>query len=359
MSWASNLPVKSPNTPRILIVDDEEADVQVLTRLIRDMMHAEFCSTADPAAAPAVYADFKPDLILLDLQMNGVDGFEVLRGLRSRIPTNAFVPVVAMAAGWTADEKHRALLAGAKDVLAKPFDSAELRFSITNLLETRALHLELENGLQARARELESAHLETVERLALALEYREDGIGGHTRRVGQASALLGRALGLPQSDVMLLRQAAPLHDVGKIAIPDRILLKKDRLTPQEWDIVRTHTTIGAKIAAGAKYSLLLTAEAIALSHHERWDGRGYPRGLAGDAVTLPARIVAVADAFDAMTHPRPWREAHSEDYALAELERCAGAHFDPKCVEYFLRVIKEPAARSLLGLPERARSAAR
>jgi putative two-component system response regulator len=352
-------PVKTAKTPRILIVDDDEADVHALTQLIRSVMHADVVSTADARALPAVYGDVKPDVIFLDLQMTGVDGFEVLRGLRARIPSDAFVPVIAITAAATPDEKRRALLAGAKDLLARPLEAAEVQFSITNLLEIRTLHLELEDRLQTRTRELESAHLETVERLALALEYREDGIGGHTRRVGQASALLGRALGLPQADVMLLRQAAPLHDVGKIAIPDRILLKKDRLTPQEWDVVRTHTTIGAKIAAGAQYSLLLTAEAIALSHHERWDGRGYPRGIAGEAITLPARIAAVADAFDAMTHARPWREAHSEDYALAELERCAGSHFDPRCVECFVRVIKEPAARSLLGLPERVRSAAR
>jgi putative two-component system response regulator len=342
-----------------LIVDDDEADVRALTRLVGDVMHAEIYSTTDPHAAPAVCADFKPDLIFVDHQMPGVDGLDVLRRLKSRFPADAFVAVVALVAEGTAEQKHLALSAGAKDVLVKPFDAAEVRVSLTNLLEIRTLHLELEDRLQARAREVEAAHLETVERLALALEYREDGIGGHTRRVGQASALLGRALGLPQADVILLRQAAPLHDVGKIAIPDRILLKKDRLTPQEWDIVRTHTTIGAKIAAGAQYSMLLTAEAIALSHHERWDGRGYPRGLAGEAITLPARIAAVADAFDAMTHARPWRAAHSEDYALAELERCAGTHFDPRCVEYFVRMIQEPAARSLLGLPERARSAAR
>lgn len=340
-------------------MDDDEADVHALTRLIRNAMPAELLSTPDTSAVSTLYGDFKPDLIFLDVQMNGVDGFELLRGLKRRVPADAFVPVVAITAGGTADEKHRALLAGAKDVLSKPFDAAEVQVAITNLLEIRTLRLDLEDRLQARARELESAHLETVERLALALEYREDGIGGHTRRVGQASALLARALGLPQSDVMVLRQTAPLHDVGKIAIPDRILLKKDRLTPQEWEVVRTHTTIGAKITAGAQYSLLLTAEAIVLSHHERWDGRGYPRGLAGEAITLPARIVAVADAFDAMTHARPWRPAHSEDYALAELEGCAGTHFDPRCVEKFLRVIKEPAARSLLGLPERAGSATR
>jgi putative two-component system response regulator len=350
--------VNAAKAPRILIVDDEETDVLALTHLIRSVTRADVASTPDPRAVTAMYADFKPDLILLDLHMRDGGGFHVLRALNAQIPADAFVPVVAMSADG-ADGKHRALLGGAKAVVAKPFDSTELRFTVTNLLDMGRLYRDLDARLRERARELEGAHLETVERLALALEYREDGIGGHTRRVGQASALLARALGLPQADVMLLRQAAPLHDVGKIAIPDRILLKKDRLTPQEWDVVKTHTVIGAKIAAGAQYSLLLTAEAIALSHHERWDGGGYPRGLAGEAIPLPPRIVAVADAFDAMTHSRPWRAAHTEDYALAELQRCSGTHFDPNCVEWFLRVITEPAARSLLGLPECTGSAAR
>ncbi|HLW49229.1 MAG TPA: HD domain-containing phosphohydrolase [bacterium] len=195
--------------------------------------------------------------------------------------------------------------------------------------------------------------LPMVERLALAAEYREDdGTGEHTRRVGRASALLARAIGLPRSDVMMIRQAAPLHDVGKIAIPDKILLKPNILTPQEWGIMKTHTTIGAKIVSAANYPILRTAEAIALSHHERWDGAGYPHGLGGESIALPARIVAVADAFDAMTHPRPYRPARPADEALAELERGAGTHFDPRCVEGFFSLLGDPVARSLLGLPD-------
>lgn len=195
--------------------------------------------------------------------------------------------------------------------------------------------------------------LPMVERLALAAEYREDdGTGEHTRRVGRASALLARAIGLARVDVMMIRQAAPLHDVGKIAIPDRILLKPNMLTPQEWGIMKTHTTIGAKIVSGPNYPILRTAETIALSHHERWDGSGYPHGIGGESIALPARIVAVADAFDAMTHPRPYRPARPAEEALAELERGAGTHFDPRCVEGFLSLLKDPVARSLLGLPE-------
>jgi putative two-component system response regulator len=318
--------------PRILVVDDEEANIRLLERILQRVTQSELRSTIDSRKVTALYLEFKPDLILLDLRMPHLDGFGVMEALRPLIPPDAYVPILVLTADITPEAKQQALSSGAKDFLTKPFDPTEILLRITNLLETRALHVELEDRVRSRTRELEGAHLETVERLALAVEYREDGTGGHTRRVGQLSALLARALGLPQTDVMLIRQAAPLHDVGKIAIPDRILLKPERLNPEEWSVMKTHTTIGAKIVAGGRYSLLLTAEAIALSHHERWDGMGYPRGVGGESITLPARIVSVADAFDAMTHKRPYRDAYSEDYALAELQRCAGTHFDPRCV---------------------------
>jgi putative two-component system response regulator len=343
--------------PRILIVDDEEANVRLLERILRRVTSADLRSTTDSRTVMTLYTEFKPDLILLDLRMPHIDGFGVLDALRPMIPADSYVPILVLTADITPEAKQQALSSGAKDFLTKPFDPTEILLRITNLLETRALHVDLEERVRSRTRELEGAHLETVERLALAVEYREDGTGGHTRRVGQMSALLARALGLPQTDVMLIRQAAPLHDVGKIAIPDRILLKTERLTADEWTIMKTHTTIGAKIVGGGRYSLLLTAEAIALSHHERWDGMGYPRGLSGESITLPARIVAVADAFDAMTHKRPYREAYPEDYALAELQRCAGTHFDPKCVESFGRLIADPEARALLALPAGAGAA--
>jgi len=344
----------SAKNPRILIVDDEEANVRLLERILGRATQAELRSTTDSRTVTSLFTEFKPDLVLLDLRMPHLDGFGVLDGLRPLIPADSYVPILVLTADITPEAKLKALSSGAKDFLTKPFDPTEVQLRINNLLETRALHVDLEERVRSRTRELEGAHLETVERLALAVEYREDGTGGHTRRVGQASALLARTLGLPQTDVMLIRQAAPLHDVGKIAIPDRVLMKPDRLSADEWAVMKTHTTLGAKLVSGARYSLLLTAEAIALSHHERWDGLGYPRGLSGESITLPARIVAVADAYDAMTHRRPYREAYPEDYALAELQRCAGTHFDPRCVECFIRLITDPESRALLGFAERA-----
>lgn len=343
---------RNSKPPRILIVDDEDANVRTLERILRKVTSAELKSTTDPRTAAALYAEFKPDLVLLDLGMPDLDGFEVLDALKPLIPAAAYLPIVMLDGKVTAKTKERVLASGAKDFLSKPFDAAEIQLRITNLLETRALYVECEGwrrNARARTRELGGAQLETVERLAMAIEYREDGTGEHTKRVGQWSALLAEALGLPEASIMEIRLAAPLHDVGKIAIPDRILLKPGKLDSDEWNVMKSHTTIGAKMVSGARNSLLLTAEAIALNHHEKWDGSGYPRSLQSDAIPLPARIVAVADAFDAMTHPRPYRKAMPESEALAELWRCARTHFDPRCVESFLRLVADPTVRSTIG----------
>lgn len=334
--------------PRILIIEHDEANIRVLERLIRQVTQADLRSTSDPGLAMALFADFQPDLVLVDLRMPHSDVFTVLEALTGLIPADTCLPIVALTDDASPATKHWVLSSGATDFLVKPFDAYEIRLRIPNLLRSRALYRASQGRTKdGQARELRDANLETVERLALAAEYREDGTGKHTRRVGDMAALLAQALGLPDGPVAEIRLAARLHDVGKIAIPDRILLKPARLEPDEWQVMKTHTTEGAKIVAGSRDSLLLMAEAIALNHHERWDGRGYPRQLRGEAIALPARIVAVADAFDAMTHLRPYRRAFHEHEAIAELRRQAGAQFDPRCVERFLGMVQEPAVRGL------------
>jgi putative two-component system response regulator len=337
--------------PRILIVGDEETGIHCLEGILGRVLRAEFRATTDPGAATRSFVQFQPDLILLDLSMPDADGFALLHLVKGRIPPDTYLPIVALTAETSPAARQQILAGGATDFLTKPFDPAEVQLRITNLLKSRAVYLESERRTRearAGARELRSAHLETVERLALAIEYREDGTGGHTRRVGEWSAVIAHALGLPEATIMEIRLAAPLHDVGKIAIPDRILLKPARLSLEEWRVMQAHTTEGARIVAGGRCSLLLTAEAIALNHHERWDGTGYPRGLGAEAIPLPARVVAVADAFDAMTHPRPYRQALPEGEALAELQRNAGSQFDPQCVEHFLQLTGRPTAAAKL-----------
>jgi len=209
-----------------------------------------------------------------------------------------------------------------------------------DLLETRCVHLGLQNQhllekVHERTVELEKAQLEILLYLARAAEYRDDNTGRHTQRVGQTSALIARALGLSQVQVELIRLAAPLHDIGKIGIPDPVLLKPGKLTVEEFEIIKTHTTIGARILAGSHFPVLQLAEEISLTHHERWDGAGYPRGLKGEAIPLSGRIVAVADAFDAMTN-RPYRKPLPMEEAWAALRDGAGTQWDKSVVETFV-----------------------
>ncbi len=208
----------------------------------------------------------------------------------------------------------------------------------------------LEHKVRERTLELEEAYFDALERLARVAEYREDATGEHPKRVGQGAAFLAQALGLPQDQVSLIREAAPLHDLGKIAIPDHILLKPGQLTPEEFEVMKSHATIGAKLLSGGRNPIVQMAEGIALTHHEHWDGTGYPRGLKGDAIPLTGRIVAIVEVFDALTHMRPYRKSWPTEQALAELERCAGTRFDPWCVDAFLTLRADPLACSLLGL---------
>jgi putative two-component system response regulator len=189
---------------------------------------------------------------------------------------------------------------------------------------------------------VEDSQLQVIQRLALAAEYRDDETGQHTRRVGELSVRVGEALGMPDDRLNLLRQAAPLHDVGKIAIPDSILLKPGKLTPAEFERMKAHTTRGAAMLAGAGFALLEMAEEVARTHHERWDGSGYPSGLSGSAIPLVGRIVAIADVFDALTHSRPYKEAWTEADALTEIRSQSGRQFEPEIVEAFLRVQPGP-----------------
>jgi putative two-component system response regulator len=268
--------------------------------------------------------------------------------LRASIDPGTYLPILVLTADISQSIKQRALACGAKDFLTKPFDITEVVLRMRNLLETRFLHLrlaghnrELEVKVRERTLDLEAARVEVLQRLSLAAEFRDDDTGQHTQRVGHTSALLAQALGLPDEEVGLVRLAAPLHDVGKIGIADAILLKPGKLTPEEFGVMTTHTSIGGKILTGSHSPLLQLAERIALNHHERWDGGGYPHGRCGEDIPLAGRIVSVADVFDALTHPRPYKKAWPVEQAVAEVERLGGSKFDPAVVAVFLRLYRE------------------
>jgi putative two-component system response regulator len=338
---------------RILVVDDEEANVRLLERVLEGAGYHHVRSTTDPEAVLGLVETFRPDLVLLDLRMPRLDGLQILQLLPSVVPEIPDLPVLVLTADLNQDAKRSALATGARDFLTKPFDVEEVLLRIANMLDIRFLTMELkiqnvtlEERVLDRTRELEESHIETFERLALAAEYRDDDTGQHTRRVGRMAALLAQELGLDHEEVDLLERAAGLHDVGKIGIPDRILLAPRKLTPEEFDIVKSHTTIGAQILSGSPSPLMQMAEEIAWSHHERWDGSGYG-GAFGEEIPLMGRITTVADVFDALTHARPYKEAWPLDEAIAEIAAQRDRQFDPRVVDAFLEIQDRIAVAAL------------
>ena len=330
---------------RILIIDDQPANTLLLEGILEEDDHQAFRSINDSRKALPVFLEYRPDLILLDLQMPHLDGFAVMKQLRPLIPPDTFFPILVLTADINPETKLQALAEGATDFLTKPFDATEAVLRIRNLLQTRTLHLQLQNQnqlLEQRVRErtadLEETQNEILERLALAAEYRDDDTGEHTKRVGQMAAEIAQALGLSEAEVELIGRAALLHDVGKIAIPDSILLKPGKLSPEEFNHMKTHTTLGAKMLSGGRFALLQRAEEIAYTHHERWDGTGY-LGLSGDTIPVAGRIVAVADVFVALTNERPYKQAWPYKEAVEEIQRQSGRQFDPRVVQAFLEII--------------------
>jgi putative two-component system response regulator len=333
---------------RILMVDDEPANTEFLRHVLRPEGYGELLEIHDPAEAAARFEEIDPDLVLLDLMMPEYDGYRFLEHVRELLEPGDYLPVVVVTGDTSADAHRRALSLGARDFLTKPLSPADIRLRVRNLLQTRHLqqqlreyNTQLEARVGERTRELEAARLEILDRLARAAEYRDDDTGQHTQRVGLVAARLATALGLPEPEVDLLRRAAPLHDIGKIGVPDAILLKEGRLTEQEWAVMEEHTRIGAHILSGSRFPLLRMAEQIAMVHHERWDGTGYPEGLKATDIPLAGRIVAVADVFDSLTHERPYKAAWSIKDALAEIEANAGSHFDPAVAEAMLGIAQE------------------
>ena len=324
----------------ILIVDDEPANVKVLQRVLAVAGYRRVTAITAPREAIARFAEIKPDLLLLDLHMPEIDGMAVMERLRALLPSSEYFPILMLTGDASPQACQRALGMGASDFVAKPFDMHEVLIRIKNLLETRSLHRQvaehnqqLERRVQKRTAELDTAQLDTICRLALASEFRDDETGRHTQRVGALAELLARATGWSDEEAGLLGLAAPLHDVGKIGIPDSILLKSGLLTVGERQTMEGHTTIGAKLLSGGRSSIIQLAEKIALSHHERWDGQGYPERRSGPEIPLAARIVAVADFFDATVHDRVYRKAWPMDQVLAAIAAMSGTAFDPHVAE--------------------------
>jgi putative two-component system response regulator len=329
-----------PNDARILIVDDEPANVALLRRVLTRNGYRNLATLSDAGGVIDLIGEWDPDLVLLDLHMPKVDGITLLIQIRTQLGLPE-MPIVVITADTAVAARTAALHAGATDFLLKPIDVVEVTLRVRNLLRVRKLHRQviehmalLEQRVEARTAELAASQKEILERLALASEYRDDTTGRHTQRVGALSVRLARRLDLPPDQIELIRFATPLHDIGKIGTPDRILLKTGPLTPSEYEEVKLHVTVGAAILGGSTSPILQMAELVALNHHERWDGTGY-LGIAGLQIPRVARIVSVADVFDALISVRPYKRAWPIDRAVAEIVGLSGQHFDPEVVEAF------------------------
>jgi len=335
---------------RIAIVDDSDINLTLLKHLVARLGDCEPLLFSDSPAGLRWCCEEEPDLVIVDYMMPELDGIEFIRRLRAA-PGRQEIPILMITANDDKELRYEALQCGATDFLTKPVDTVEFRARTRNMLALRASQKRLANRNEELAAEVRKAteeirarEQELLFRMSRAAEFRDPETGAHIQRMAHYSALIAARLGLGDETCELLLQAAPMHDVGKIGIPDYILLKPGRLTPEEFELMKNHARLGHELLRESGSRVLQAGAAIALAHHEKFDGSGYPLGLAGEAIPLHGRIVAVADVFDALTSERPYKKAWELDRARAFLQEGRGQHFDPACVDAFFAAWTEVLA---------------
>lgn len=307
--------------PQLLVVDDEPANLQVLRHILQEDYRLLFAK--DGAKALELAAREKPELILLDVMMPGMTGYQVCAQLKAT-PATSTIPVIFVTALADVEDEAQGFAVGAVDYITKPVSPAIVKARVRT-------HLSL-----VRVEELRETRLQIVQRLGLAAEYKDNETGLHVIRMSHYSRVLALAAGFSEAQAEELLNAAPMHDVGKIGIPDAVLRKPGKLDGEEWEVMKQHAQIGADIIGEHPSGLLRMAREIALNHHEKWDGSGYPRGISGAEIPVEARIIAIADVFDALTSERPYKKAWPVEEAMQLLREQSGRHFDPELVELFL-----------------------
>ncbi|HAA57557.1 MAG TPA: two-component system response regulator [Myxococcales bacterium] len=346
----------------ILIVDDEPTNQELLAAMVELLGHNVILESGGPQALARLDHDI--DLLLLDLMMPGMNGFEVVSKIREDAQYKNFkdIPIILVTALSDKAQRLKAVEVGANDFIAKPVEKIELKVRIGSLLKMKEAQDELKRHRQnledivvertslleehiakisKMKQELYEANIETIRRLAVASEYKDEDTGAHILRMSRYANLLAEKLHLSSDEAEIIRHASTMHDVGKIAIPDAILMKPGKLTPEEWKIMQQHTVIGAKMLANASSELLSAGAVIALNHHEKWDGSGYPNGLSGQKIPLWGRICALADVFDALTSERPYKKAFSLEKARSIMQEGKGSHFDPQLLDIFMDNFEE------------------
>jgi len=332
---------------RILVVDDNPANVLLLERILDGAGYTNVTSTTDPCVVSGLHTKWHFDLILLDIRMPGMTGLEVMEQMAETIK-NEYLPILVLTSETDDDTRMAALDLGAKDFVTKPFKKPEVLHRIRNMLEVRLLYNRerwskeiVEAQVRERTQQLYDTQLDIIRRLAAAGEYRDNETGMHVVRMSKSCQRLAAEAGLDAKACELILHASPMHDVGKIGIPDRILLKPGKLGGEEWEIMKSHATIGADILGSHTSEVMQMARAIALSHHEKWDGSGYPYGLQGDAIPIGGRIAALCDVFDALTSERPYKKAWPVNEAIDFISQQAGQHFDPVLVGHFEAILPD------------------
>lgn len=338
---------------KILVVDDENRNLRLMEAMLVPLGYEVILAGNGEEAIEKAQLS-SPDLILLDIMMPGLDGFEVTRRLRSNEGTK-IIPIVIVTSLGEVEDRVKALEVGADDFLSKPVDKTELKARVQSLLKVKAYndHMrdyqkELEAEVAKRTEQLRRAFdkikvasLDTIYRLTRAAEYKDEDTGAHIQRMSNYSATVARKFGLNEKSVESILYAAPMHDVGKIGIPDHILLKPGKLDPDEWEIMKQHTIMGEGILKGPDGGFIKLGETIALTHHEKWDGTGYPKGLKGKKIPQVGRITAIADVFDALTSKRPYKEPFSIEKSFTIIKEGRGTHFDPDVVDAFFALEDE------------------
>lgn len=327
----------------ILIIDDEPANLKLLDKMLCSQGYESLELVSDPREVISRYQAACPDLILLDINMPHLDGYQVMEQLKA-LNDPLLPPIVILTAQQSKDYLLRALASGARDFVSKPFDRNELLMRVRNLLDAQLAHRVLHNQkdmleqmVRERTEELHHTRLQVVQRLGMAAEYRDEETGNHILRMSHICALLAKQVGWDDRQCDLILNASPMHDIGKIGIPDAILLKPGRFEREEWEIMKTHAAIGARLLDGDDSDLMRMARDIAHTHHEKWDGSGYPNGLSGEDIPMAGRIAALADVFDALTSVRPYKKAWTVEASVDLIRENSGKHFDPSLVEIFLR----------------------